>query len=95
MKYGDYYVSICRDRGIEREDADGNRQICDGYFCQVYSDEEMMQEVDCFCLAVGYEIPDDSDESIEAGIRYYLGISMDVPGEDPYCSDPKLKLGGL
>ena len=57
-----YYVSSCRVTGIAREDENGNAQICEGYFCQVYADEELTNEVDNFCLAVGYEIPDASEE---------------------------------
>lgn len=77
MKYGEYYVSTCWDTGIERTDEHGNPQICKGYFCQVYSDEEMNDQVDDFCLAIGHEIPDDSNESIDKGIRWYLGIPME------------------
>lgn len=39
-KYGDVWISICRDCG-ENEG---------GYFCQVYSDKYMEDEIDYFCI---------------------------------------------
>ena len=74
MKFGNVYVSACYDEGIEREDATGKPEICKGYYCQVYKDEELTHQIDNFCLAVGHEIPDDRFESIEKGIRTYLGL---------------------
>ena len=68
-----YWVSYCPDSGIERENPQtGKTELCEGYFCQVYEDEDYKNEVDSFCLAVGYEITDLSDASLERGIREYL-----------------------
>lgn len=66
------YVSTCDDNHIERADENGNKVYCEGVFCQVYSDSEYTNEVDTFCLAVGFEITDTSDEAIETGIRNYF-----------------------
>lgn len=75
MKYGDYYVDAIPDNGIERTDDQGKTVICNGYFCQLYDDPDYENRVDYFCLAVGHEIPDDSESSLENGIRWYLGIA--------------------
>ena len=74
MKFGNVYVSACYDEGIERVDANGKPEICKGYYCQVYKDAELQDQIDDFCLAVGHEIPDDRFESIAKGIRTYLGL---------------------
>lgn len=76
MKVGKYYVSMCEDNGVEREDEQGNNVICEGYYCQVYDDPNYENEVDDFCLAVGYEIPDNSYESMKKGIYEYLGVEL-------------------
>lgn len=73
MHIGGYYVTAIEDIGIEREDRNGNTEICKGYYCQVYENEDLRNEVDNFCLAVGYEIEDMSEASLEAGIRNYMG----------------------
>lgn len=75
MKYGRYYVSVCPDDGIERTNpVTGEDEICSGYYCRVYTDSEYEDQEDDFCLAVGYEIPDDSEESLDKGIRWYLDL---------------------
>ena len=78
MKVGKYYVSACNDSGIERVDAQGDAVRCKGYYCQVYSDPAYKNQVDDFCLAVGYEIPDDSEESLKKGVFEYLGVKQTV-----------------
>ena len=84
MQYGNYYVHTCPDNGIERENpVTGEEEICRGYYCQVFDDENYENQIDDFCLAVGYEIPDDSYESLEKGIMEYLGIDFsEDAGED-------------
>lgn len=77
MKYGEYYVTTCPDSGIEREDDQGNPIICSGYYCEVYRDADYENQCDYFCLAVGLDIPDDSEESIRLGICQYLGLNLD------------------
>lgn len=87
-RYGDVYVTTCYDEGIESWDDDNIKHVCEGYFCQVYSDPEFDYEIDNFCLAVGFEIDDISDASVEAGILNYLGLSNEelsqneTPDED-------------
>lgn len=49
------------------------KHICEGDFCQVYNDPEFNDEIDNFCLNVGFEIDDISDSSMVAGIVAYLG----------------------
>ena len=78
MKVGKYYVSACNDSGIERVDAQGDAVRCKGYYCQVYSDPAYKNQVDDFCLAVGYEIPDDSEEALKKGGFEYLGVKQTV-----------------
>ena len=78
MKVGKYYVSACNDSGIERVDTQGNEVRCRGYYCQVYSDPAYKNQVDDFCLAVGYEIPDDSEESLKKGVFEHLGVKQTV-----------------
>ena len=73
MQIGNHYVTAIEDIGIERTDAYGNQVICKGYYCQVYDNEDLKNEVDNFCLALGYEIEDMSEETLEAGIRHYMG----------------------
>lgn len=49
------------------------RVLCEGYYCQVFSDSDCTNEIDSFCLAEGVEITDLSDEAVAAGIKSYLG----------------------
>ncbi len=73
--YGGYWVSCCNDSGIERYNGTtGRKEICEGFYCQVYDDPDCEHQVDDFCLAVGYEISDTSDEELDRGIREYLGL---------------------
>ncbi len=81
MKIGKYYVDAIRDIGIERQDDKGNPVICKGFYCRVYDDPAYGNQVDDFCLAVGHEISDDSDEALEKGIRWYLGIENQAEKE--------------
>lgn len=70
-------MTSCPDSGIEREDDYGNPIICSGYFCEVYRDAEYKNCCDYFYLAVGLDIPNDSEESIRLGICQYLGLNLD------------------
>lgn len=83
MQYGNVFVSAVRDDGIERDDGRGGYDTCQGYFCQVYADEDLAIEINSFCLAVGHEIQDLSDKSLDEGIRWYLDIGC------PAYSDEK------
>lgn len=74
MQYGNVFVSAVRDDGVMRDNGRGGYDICQGYFCQVYADEDLAIEIDSFCLAVGHEIQDLSDKSLDEGIRWYLDI---------------------
>lgn len=74
-RYGDVYVSACYDKSIPRVDDNGNEILCEGYYCQVFSDSDCTNEIDNFCLAEGVEITDLSDEAVAAGIKSYLGLN--------------------
>lgn len=79
-RYGNVYVSLCVDDGIERTNPEtGEDEICSGYYCQVYSDPFMNNELDYFCIAIGHELADDTSESIENAIKDNLGISDSGP----------------
>lgn len=78
MKFGNYYVLTSPDKGIERQNPITDKpEICEGFFCEVYRDAEYIFQVDYFCLAVGHEITDLSDEALQAGIRTYLGLDVE------------------
>ena len=65
-------------------EANGNEIICEGYYCQVFSDSDCTNEIDSFCLAEGFEITDLSDEALAAGIKSYLSLNSEdiAQGED-------------
>lgn len=69
-----YRIEKCFDSGIERENEFGETVLCEGYYCQLYNQSytEHTNEIDNFCLAVGYEIPDLSEEAFENGVKNYL-----------------------
>lgn len=74
-KFGDEWVTSCYDKGIERQNPQTlETEICEGYYCQVYSDEYFEDETDNFCLAVGHEIKDLTEEELTRGIIEYLGL---------------------
>lgn len=81
MRFGKYYVDAISDYGIERTDQNGNGVICSGFYCRVFNDPEYKNQVDDFCLAVGYEIEDETQKSLENGIRVYLGIESAMSEE--------------
>ncbi|MBR6509677.1 MAG: hypothetical protein IKT38_03630 [Clostridia bacterium] len=70
MKYRGFIITSCTDNSILRQDDSGNEQLCNGYYCQVYSADDDMyaNQIDDFCLAVGHEIEDMSDSSLNRGI---------------------------
>ena len=81
-RYGDVYVSTCYDKSIPRVDDNGNEILCEGYYCQVFSDSDCTYEIDNFCLAEGVEIKDLSDEAVAAGIKSYLGLNNEDIAQD-------------
>lgn len=75
MRYRGFEITSCPDRGIERHNSATNKDvICNGYYCQVYpaGDEQYVCQLDNFCLAESYEIPDCSDDSLVSGIVKYV-----------------------
>lgn len=57
MKYNKVYVSTCPDVGENKG----------GYYCQVYSDEDMTIQIDDFCIH-----PDDCDCSDDNAIERFI-----------------------
>ncbi len=95
-KYGDYWVSTCFDSGVERQNAiTGETEICEGYFCEVFSDPYGEDKVDDFCLAVGYEISDLSDEAMKQGIRNYLGMYENQSPASNNAATNEIQFGGM
>ena len=75
MRYRGFEITSCPDDSIEHRDSETDRDvICSGHFCQVYpsTDEDYAYQLDCFCLAVGYELDDDTQEALERGIINYV-----------------------
>lgn len=70
MKYRGFIITSCTDNSIIRQDDEGNEHLCNGYYCQIYSADDDMyaNQIDDFCLAVGHEIEDMSDSSLNQGI---------------------------
>lgn len=64
------------------ENAEGDLEVCGGYFCQVFADEEMTELIDDFRLPIGHAIEDESFESLEEGIREYLGTGITESRKD-------------
>lgn len=75
MRYRGFVITSTPDSGIEHYDTEKGRNVIhEGYYCQVYAgnDDQYGNPIDSFCLAVGYEIPDDSYSSLERGIIAYV-----------------------
>lgn len=76
MNYRGLYISKCHDTDIEREDKDGNPVTAEGWFYQVFTDESMDIEIDNFCGAVGYELPEESEETAEQFAREVVDMEI-------------------
>jgi len=75
MRYRGFEITSCPDDCIEHYDSDIDQEIiCSGHFCQIYmaTDEDYARQLDCFCLAVGYELAEDTQEALEHGIIRYV-----------------------
>lgn len=89
MLFEGYWIASSKVSDIERENPKtGRTETCEGYICRMYEDKDCRWELDSFSLAVGYDIPDLSEESLEKGIREYmipywgLGKEIDRTRED-------------
>lgn len=89
MLFEGYWIASSKVSDIERENPEtGRTEACEGYLCRMYEDKNCRWELDSFSLAVGYDIPDLSEESLEKGIREYmipywgLGEEIDRTRED-------------
>jgi len=69
MKYRGFYVTSSIDNNIQRENKNEKVVICDGYFYQVFADEEMKLEIDNFIAAVGFELPNNSQAEADSFAR--------------------------
>lgn len=89
MLFEGYWITSSRVSDIERDNPEtGRTEACEGYLCRMYEDKDCGRELDSFSLAVGYDIPSLSEESLEKGIREYmipywgLGEEIDRTRED-------------
>lgn len=81
LRINGYYVDACTDNGIERADALGKNEICEGYYCRIYKTEKDLFDgayYDDFCLAVGHEITDMSDAALIKGLKEHIGTNRSV-----------------
>ena len=64
---------------VRRNQLTGEKEICKGYYCQIYDTEdvERNQMFDEFDLAVGHEISDDTPSPEFAGIAKYVDRNYD------------------
>lgn len=73
MLFEGYWITSSRVSDIERENPEtGRTETCEGYLCRMYEDKNCGWELDSFSLAVRYDIPDLSEESLEKGILEYM-----------------------
>ena len=63
---------------VRRNQLTREMETCKGHYCQIYDadDVERNHMFDEFCLAVGYEIPDDTESSRLAGIAKYVDRNL-------------------
>ena len=81
LRINGYYVDACTDNGIERADALGKNEICEGYYCRINKTEKDLFDgayYDDFCLAVGHEITDMSDAALIKGLKEHIGTNRSV-----------------
>ena len=98
MPDGQYYVTAVPDANVAYEDDHGNPIVCSGYYCEVYRDAGYENQCDYFSLAVGHDIPDDSEESLHLGICQYLGLNLDedkLEVRNPTPADLEDAYGGI
>lgn len=72
MKYRNFYITYTVDNHVLRQNKDGRGVICKGWFYEVFADVAKTIKVDCFSAAVGYELPDDSEENAKLFIREFI-----------------------
>lgn len=70
--YKGFLVQTCYDNGIIRMNNKGEEITCEGYYCTLHPVDHPDIQIDDFCLAVGYEITDLSDEALDSGIKKYI-----------------------
>lgn len=63
MKYGKVYISIT-------DDCDEN---LNGYYCQVFSDENMQNQIDDFCIHTE-DCDCNNQDEVEKFIKEYAGM---------------------
>ena len=85
MRYRGFEITTTIDRGIIRHNYNtGEDDICNGYYCQIYpaGDDSYAHQLDDFCLAEKYDIPDLTERSLnEAIIGYVDGWYEDLVAE--------------
>jgi len=76
MKYRGFYTKITADENIIRVDKNGRERICDGFLCQVFTDESMAKEIDNFYAASGFELANDSLEEVQLFVREMIDCEL-------------------
>ena len=75
MRYRGFEITSTIDRAIIRHNYNtGEDDICSGYYCQIYpaGDDIYANQLDDFCLAEKYDIPDLTDSSLNEAIIEYV-----------------------
>ena len=68
MKYKGFFVKFTADNNLIRE----NKNYCEGFIIEVFSDESKKYEIDIFSAAVGFEIRNNSIEEAEEFAKDYI-----------------------
>ena len=76
MKYRGFYTKITADENIIREDKEGGEKLCNGFLCQVFTDETMLKEIDNFYAASGFELVNDSLEEVQLFVREMIDCEL-------------------
>ena len=76
MKYRGFYAKITAAENIIRMDKNGRERLCDGFLCQVFTDESMVKEIDNFYAASGFELANDSLEEVQLFVREMIDCEI-------------------
>lgn len=68
MKYKGFFVKFTANNNLIRE----NKNYCEGFIIEVFSDESKKYEIDIFSAAVGFEIRNNSLEEAEEFAKDYI-----------------------
>ena len=77
-KKNGWYVAQYPVENIKRKDAYGNKHNYSGYHCILRYKHYFHKYAYIFDLAIGYDIPDDSDDSIKAALLEFIDDHADI-----------------